>query len=330
MDLLGEACVRDAEADVYLQRYLDMIEGLANIASTWEPNDRLDKDHIESVPRANVSVKISSLSATLDQLIPKVRSETCCSGCDPSCKRAAKHNVLINFDMESHESKDLTLELVRRACELEDFPAGMAMQAYLRSGSDDAQSMIDWAKATGRRLTVRLVKGPIGITRPSMPKRWAGRFPVWSRKQDSDACFERMAWQFLQSTPRSTDEGGIKLALGSHNARSIGFALASCEHLNLPESAAELQMLYGMADELKAASVDEGLRLREYVPVGEMIPGASYRRVRRLLENTSNESWLLAAGSEKPDPNKLLASPHVNRSLILVKHCWMAAPERRS
>jgi RHH-type proline utilization regulon transcriptional repressor/proline dehydrogenase/delta 1-pyrroline-5-carboxylate dehydrogenase len=72
-------------------------------------------------------------------------------------------------------------------------------------------------------------------------------------------------------------------------------------------------MLYGMADELKAASVDEGLRLREYVPVGEMIPGMAYL-VRRLLENTSNESWLLAAGSEKPDPNKLLASPHVNHT----------------
>ena len=186
----------------------------------------------------------------------------------PILKAAAKHNVLINFDMESHESKDLTLELVRRACELEDFPAGMAMQAYLRSGSDDAQSMIDWAKATGRRLTVRLVKGAYWDYETIHAEEMGWPVPVWSRKQDSDACFERMAWQFLQSTPRSTDEGGIKLALGSHNARSIGFALASCEHLHLPESALELQMLYGMADELKAASVDEGLRLREYVPVG--------------------------------------------------------------
>ena len=313
VDLLGEACVRDAEADVYLQRYLDMIEGLAGIASTWEPNDRLDQDHIESVPRANVSVKISSLSATLDPIDTEGSIRDLLFRMRPILQAAAKHNVLINFDMESHESKDLTLELVRRACELEDFPAGMAMQAYLRSGSDDAQSMIDWAKATGRRLTVRLVKGAYWDYETIHAEEMGWPVPVWSRKQDSDACFERMVWQFLQSTPRSTDEGGIKLALGSHNARSIGFALASCEHLNLPESALELQMLYGMADELKAASVDEGLRLREYVPVGEMIPGMAYL-VRRLLENTSNESWLLAAGSEKPDPNKLLASPHVNHT----------------
>ena len=313
VDLLGEACVRDAEADIYLQRYLDMIEGLANIASNWDANDRLDQDHIESLPRANVSVKISSLSATLDPIDTEGSIQDLLFRMRPMLQAAARHNVFINFDMESHEFKDLTLELVRRACELEDFPAGIAMQAYLRSGSDDAQSMIDWAKATGRRLTVRLVKGAYWDYETIHAEEMGWPVPVWSRKQDSDACFERMAWQFLQSTPRSTDEGGIKLALGSHNARSIGFALASCEHLNLPESALELQMLYGMADELKAASVDEGLRLREYVPVGEMIPGMAYL-VRRLLENTSNESWLLAAGSKKPDPNKLLASPHVNHT----------------
>ena len=309
VDLLGEACVRDAEADVYLQRYLDMIEGLASISSTWQANDRLDQDHIESVPRANVSVKISSLSATLDSIDTEGSIRDLLFKMRPILQAAAKHNVLINFDMESHESKDLTLELVRRACELEDFPAGMAMQAYLRSGPEDAQSMIDWAKATGRRLTVRLVKGAYWDYETIHAEEMGWPVPVWSRKQDSDACFERMAWQFLQSTPRSTNEGGIKLALGSHNARSIGFALASCEHLGLPESALELQMLYGMADELKAASIEEGLRLREYVPVGQMIPGMAYL-VRRLLENTSNESWLLAAGSEKPDPNLLLASPH--------------------
>ena len=81
---------------------------------------------------------------------------------------------------------------------------------------------------------------------------------MWSRKQDSDACFERMACS-SSSPPRSTDEVASNWPWALQ-PRSIGLALASCEHLNLPESALELQMLYGMADELKAASVDEGLR----------------------------------------------------------------------
>ena len=60
---------------------------------------------------------------------------------------------------------------------------------------------------------------------------------------------------------------------------------AALERQGLPKNAIELQMLFGMGPELKAAAVKMGLRLREQVPVGEMIPGMAYL-VRRLLENT--------------------------------------------
>jgi RHH-type proline utilization regulon transcriptional repressor/proline dehydrogenase/delta 1-pyrroline-5-carboxylate dehydrogenase len=125
----------------------------------------------------------------------------------------------------------------------------------------------------------------------------------------TDACFERMQRIFLESTPKRAGEGGVKLALGSHNARSIAATMATAERLGLPPSAVELQMLHGMADQLKGAAADMGLRVREYVPVGEMIPGMAYL-VRRLLENTSNESWLKAGFLDNVDPSVLLASPH--------------------
>jgi RHH-type proline utilization regulon transcriptional repressor/proline dehydrogenase/delta 1-pyrroline-5-carboxylate dehydrogenase len=48
--------------------------------------------------------------------------------------------------------------------------------------------------------------------------------------------------------------------------------------------------------------------VREYVPVGEMIPGMAYL-VRRLLENTSNESWLKAGFLDNADVSSLVASP---------------------
>ena len=72
-------------------------------------------------------------------------------------------------------------------------------------------------------------------------------------------------------------------------------------------------MLRGMADQLKAAVLEEGLRLREYVPVGEMIPGMAYL-VRRLLENTSNESWLRSSFVDDADTSILLASPHIQHT----------------
>ena len=48
--------------------------------------------------------------------------------------------------MEQHALKDLTLELFERCCEEIEFPAGLALQAYLRSGEEDARRIIAWAK----------------------------------------------------------------------------------------------------------------------------------------------------------------------------------------
>ena len=65
-------------------------------------------------------------------------------------------------------------------------------------------------------------------------------------------------------------------------------------------------MLHGMADRSSTQRV-VGLRVRD-VPVGEMIPGMAYL-VRRLLENTSNESWLKAGFLDNAEPEVLLRAP---------------------
>src|SRR5205814_60036 len=130
----------------------------------------------------------------------------------------------------------------------------------------------------------------------------------------TDACFERMAERFIGQIPRSEGEAGVKLALGSHNLRSIAHALAVLKRRELPDNAIEFQMLRGMADELKAALVDRGYRVREYMPVGQLVPGMAYL-VRRLLENTSNESWLRAGFSDGADAKILLAPPNPAASL---------------
>ena len=97
----------------------------------------------------------------------------------------------------------------------------------------------------------------------------------------------------------------LRTALGSHNVRSLAHGIATAEHLGLPRDAFELQMLYGMADVEKQAIVDAGYRLRIYMPYGELIPGMAYL-VRRLLENTSNDSFLRASFSEEIPPEVLL------------------------
>jgi RHH-type transcriptional regulator, proline utilization regulon repressor / proline dehydrogenase / delta 1-pyrroline-5-carboxylate dehydrogenase len=309
VDLLGEACVSDAEAEMYQGKYLDLVNNLPDEVASWSANDLLERDHIGPIPRTNVSIKISSLFARTDPIDFEGTIRGLMETLRPILEAAKQRGVFINFDMEQFEHKDITLDLFMRCCEEVDFHAGLAMQAYLRSGDEDARRIIDWSKKTGRQVTVRLVKGAYWDYETIHAEQMGWPVPVWSRKSDTDACFERMTHAFVESMPRSEDEGGVKLALGSHNVRSIAVALALLEKHNLPTEALELQMLHGMADQLKAAAVERRLRLREYVPVGEMIPGMAYL-VRRLLENTSNESWLKAGFLDQASPDALLASPH--------------------
>ena len=308
VDLLGEACVSQAEAEVYQRRYLDLLEVLPTEAGRWPAEPRLDNDHLGPVPRSSISVKVSALSPRTDPIDFEGSLRTLMAAIEPILRKAAQRGVTVFFDMEQAAVKDLTMALFERCCESMDFSAGLAMQAYLRSGPEDAARLIDWARRSGRQVSVRLIKGAYWDYELIHAERMGWPVPVWTDKGATDDCFERMAAMFVEAVPRSAGEGGVKLALGSHNVRSIAHTLALLEKAGLPPSAVEVQKLYGMADQLRAALVEEGLRVREYVPVGQMIPGMAYF-VRRLLENTSNQSWLRAGFSAEVPDEVLLAAP---------------------
>ena len=320
VDLLGEACVSDEEADAYKAKYLDLIENLPEDVSGWKPNERLERDHLGGIPRTNVSIKISSLSARCNPIDTQGSINDLLTRLRPILETARHRGVFVNFDMEHFALKDLTLELFFRCCEEIDFHAGLAMQAYLKSGVDDARRVSAWALRTGRVVTVRLVKGAYWDSETIHAEQEGWPCPVWNAKWQTDQCFEDMCKVFLDACPTAPqasgmgptklDEGrgGVKLALGSHNVRSVAAALAYSDSKGLPRTAVELQMLHGMADQLKLAAAEMDLRIREYVPVGEMIPGMAYL-VRRLLENTSNESWLKAGFLDEADEKVLLAQP---------------------
>jgi len=312
VDLVGEACLSRQEADEYQRRYLDLLETLPGEVSKWSPAPRLETDHLGPIPRTNISIKISSLDARVDAADFDGTIARLAERLRPILESAARQNVLVNFDLEQFALKDLTLALFERCASEIDFPAGLAIQSYLRSGEDDARRIIDWAARAGRQVTVRLIKGAYWDYEVTHAEQFGWPVPVWTDKRDTDACFERMAAMLVEAAPRSAGQGGIKLALGSHNVRSIAHTLALIEQAGLPESALEIQMLYGMADALKSAAHRRELRLREYVPIGQMIPGMAYL-VRRLLENTSNQSWLRAGFFDKASDDALLASPHSAR-----------------
>ena len=85
-------------------------------------------------------------------------------------------------------------------------------------------------------------------------------------------------------------------------------------------------MLYGMAEPIKAAVLRMGCRLREYCPVGELLPGMAYF-VRRLLENTSNEGFLANKFAKGASREELLQDPR--RCLPCGHALARPPPERR-
>jgi len=303
VDLLGEAVVSEAETDEYAARYLDLLESLTRETRDW--TDPLGKNS-DIFPVVNLSVKISALYSQINpadpadaiaRLTPKLR---------PLLRRARELGAFINFDMESYAHKNTTLELFKTVFteqEFKDWPhAGVVIQAYLQDSEADLRDLIEWGRSRGTRFAVRLVKGAYWDYETTKSRQNGWDCPVYLQKPASDANFETLTRLLLENEPIVTS------AFGSHNVRSIAHAQAFAEELGIDRGRFEFQLLYGMAGPIKRALVDMGYRVREYCPVGELLPGMSYL-VRRLLENTSNEGFLHAKFSENVSAEELLRDP---------------------
>src|SRR5207253_11187561 len=98
----------------------------------------------------------------------------------------------------------------------------------------------------------------------------------------------------------------------SLNRRSAAHAVPYARARGLPPAAVEHALLYGMAEPIHAALCRLGFRVRVYAPVGDLVAGMAYL-VRRLLENTSNESFIRHRFAEGQALEALIAPPAVER-----------------
>jgi len=306
IDLLGETVVTAAEADAFLQRNLAVLDTLARALAADPTPGFSDLGPHGPLPRLNLSVKISALAPAVHPADPENSLGALRQRLRPILRRAAEVGAFVNFDMESYQLKELTLELFRSIGEEEEFrerpSIGIALQAYLRDTEADLRGLIAWARSRGRPIGVRLVKGAYWDYETVIAQQRAWPIPVWSRKLETDANYEKLTLLLLENADI------IAPAFASHNVRSCAHALAQAERLGLDPRAYEFQALYGMADELKAALRQTGHRVREYCAIGELLPGMAYL-VRRLLENTSNEGFLRQAHRREATTEELLRNP---------------------
>jgi RHH-type proline utilization regulon transcriptional repressor/proline dehydrogenase/delta 1-pyrroline-5-carboxylate dehydrogenase len=311
LDLLGEAVTSEAEADAYAAAYARLLEELPPIAAGWAPDPLVDDCPAPDgtagrMPRVNVSLKLSALDSQFDALDPRGTTARVLSRLRPLWRLARARGAQVHVDMESHATKDLTLAIFQAIAmepEFRDWPdCGIVVQCYLRDAPADLQSLAVWAAGRGTPVWVRLVKGAYWDYETIHARAAGWPVPVWEQKWRTDACFEA-ATTFLLEHARE-----LRPALGSHNLRSIAHGMAVAEHLGIDRRVVEMQMLYGMGDPEKQAVTAAGWRMRVYMPYGQLVAGMAYL-VRRLLENSSNDSFLRAGFVKHVPADTLLAPP---------------------
>ena len=139
--------------------------------------------------------------------------------------------------------------------------------------------------------------------------------PVYQQKWQTDANYERCA-RFLMENHEPAPAGVRQPQRPQPGARDgRGRGAAAC-----PGDGYEVQMLTAWASRSSAPWSAAGNRVRVYTPYGAMLPGMAYL-VRRLLENTSNESFLKASFTEQCPGRRPAARSRGGRSHV--------EPERR-
>jgi RHH-type proline utilization regulon transcriptional repressor/proline dehydrogenase/delta 1-pyrroline-5-carboxylate dehydrogenase len=267
----------------------------------------LEHDTLGAIPRANLSVKVSALTPLLRPEAPERGQRDAAPRLRELLRRAKRLGAHLHIDMESLDSREAVLELVLDVLaepEFADGPsAGLVLQAYLRDSPQTLDTILDWARATPRAqpLVVRLVKGAYWDHEVVEARQHGWSVPVFERKADCDANFEALTARLLEARPL------VRVAIASHNLRSVAYAIACNRLLGGADADLELQVLRGLGDDLGRALSAEGLRVRAYCPVGDLVAGMAYL-VRRLLENTANESFLADQAHGVP-VEQLLAPP---------------------
>jgi RHH-type proline utilization regulon transcriptional repressor/proline dehydrogenase/delta 1-pyrroline-5-carboxylate dehydrogenase len=307
VDLLGEAVVSENEAREYYDRYVDLIDTLSDRQKGWKAmgSGGNDMDWGQS-PKINISIKPSAMYSQMNARSFDHSVEEAKNRLRPLFRKAMEKNIFVLLDMEHTALKNLTLAMYKSLLEEEEFSqypyTGIVIQAYLKESEQDLVQLIDWARAKGQRITIRLVKGAYWDAETILAKQQNWDSPVFTNKHETDANFEKLARLLLES------HRWVSFACASHNIRSIAYVMEMARELNVPDECLEYQVLYGMAEPVRTALKKAGLKLRLYAPVGKMLPGMAYL-VRRLLENTANESFLRQSFSDGVSKERLLKNP---------------------
>ena len=205
---------------------------------------------------ANISLKLTHMGFDVDEDLA-FRQVT------ELVSHAVEINGFVRVDMEGSLYTQRTLDFVRQ---LHRQPGqagkvGTVIQTYLYRSEDDVSQLLS------ERIRIRLCKGAYKES-PEIA------FP---KKADVDANYLKLARALLKS--------GVYHGLATHDEKIIEDMKQFARAENIPPTAYEFQMLYGVRRDLQQKLVRDGYALRVYIPFGtEWYPYF----MRRLAERPAN------------------------------------------
>ncbi len=294
-DMLGEGARTEADADRYEAAYAAALA----VVGRHSGHDGPEAGH-------GVSVKLSALSPRYEAREPdRVWGELY-----PRIKRlalvAAKADINLTLDAEEADRLVVSLEILERLASEPDLGGwtglGLAVQAYQKRGPQVIEAIAGIARASGRRLMVRLVKGAYWDSEIKRAQV-AGLpgYPVYTTKAATDLSYLVCARALLGAAPALYGQ------FATHNAHTLSAIRQMATQAGLSP---EFQRLHGMGEALYAGAHERygAFPLRVYAPVGSHEDLLPYL-VRRLLENGANTSFVHALLDERTPVEKVVSDP---------------------
>jgi proline dehydrogenase len=228
-------------------------------------------DYLLALDRIAATGVQSYVSVKLTQLGLDLGTDFCRANVARVAARAQAIGSLLRIDMESTDYTDRTFEIVYALREHYD-NVGVVVQAYLYRTRADVEALVEAG------VPVRLCKGAY-----NEPASLA--FP---QKADVDQNMIDLMHLLLSEKARTR---GARLAMATHDEKLIEATKAYAAAHDIPPTAYEFQMLYGVRPALQQRLADEGYNMRVYVPYGtEWYP----YYMRRLAERPANV-WFIVS-----------------------------------
>jgi proline dehydrogenase len=206
--------------------------------------DRIADEELD----ANISVKPTLVGLKIDE-------ELCYEMIATITARAKELGNFVRVDMEDHSCTDATIRLFQRLLEAYG-NVGLVLQSYLHRTLADIEKMLPL------RPNIRICKG---IYREPRSIAWLG--------------FETVQANFIYAMEKLIDND-CYVGIATHDPYLVCAGMATVDRLDLQRDQYEFQMLLGVDPELRRIILENGHRLRVYVPYGEDWYPYSMRRLR--------------------------------------------------